>query len=252
MKTIQITSSILLTLWALAGMGMAEVMTIELKQGRTEMVDVLGLEGDKVKVKWLKDGRTLSFPLSKLSAESQKDVLKKIKNSTSSYPPVEAVVSIGKRRTSESSSYMKTMSVTSKVTVTNEDHKVTCPPCKCNMLFIGQSQRYTDRYVVLSNQAFEIKPTDRGAVFESEPFVTSYDSDNRGAGNSGGYKYVGYLVIIADKKTQVIYSKTIYPALRKAISVNADLVAKMREYETGTYMDKSMKVRKIVSDHSKF
>ena len=240
MKSIKIATFLIAASFSMVGVVSAEVMTIELKKGRSELVDVLELNGDKIKVKWLKDGRVLSFPLSRLSDDSQKEVLKKIKKSTSSYPPVEAEVSVGKRRKSGSSSYMTSMTITSKVTVTNEDRNVTCPPCKCNIIFVGQSQRNTSKYVVLSNQAFTIEPTNRGALFESEPFVTTYDSDNRGVGNSGGYKYVGYLVVVADKKKHVLFSKTIYPALKKAIAKDSQLVAGMTKYETGTYMNKSM------------
>lgn len=230
MKSIKIATFLIAASFTMAGAVLAEVMTIELKKGRSELVDVLELNGDKIKVKWLKDGRVLSIPLSKLSDDSQKEVLKKIKKSTSAYPPVEAEVSVGKRR---KSSYNTEMTVTSKVTVTNRGRNVSCPPCKCNIIFIGQNTSSSSKYVVLSNQAFTIKPTNSGALFESEPFVTSYSEYS-------GYKYVGYLVVVADKKKHVLFSKTIYPALKKAIAKDSQLVAGMTKYETGTYMNKSM------------
>ena len=237
----------------MAGAGLAEVMTIELKEGRSELVDVLGRDGDKVKVKWLKDGRILSFSMDKLSDESRKEVLKKLKNSTSSYPPLDAEVSIGKRRKGDSDSYyMKSMTITGKITVTNENQNVTCPPCKSHIVFLGQSQRDTAKFVVLSNQAFDIVPTDRGAVFESEPFVTTYDSDNRGKGNMGGYKYVGYLLIVSDNKKRVLLSKTIYPALKKAMATNTELVQKFRSYKTGSYLNKSMVKTDLVRTSTRF
>jgi len=233
MKSIKITAFLIVASFAMVGAALAEVMTVELKTGRSELVDVLGLSGDKIKVKSLKNGKVISFSISKLSDESQKKVLKKIKRSPSAYPPVEVKVSIGKRRESSSSSYEKSVSITSKLTVTNEDRTVECPPCKCNMIFIGQSDRYKDKYVVLSNQSFTIVPTNRGAVFASEPFVTTYSEYS-------GYKYVGYLVVVADKKKHVIYTKTIYPALKKALAKDPLLVSKMVGYKRGTYLNKSM------------
>ena len=240
MKTIKIASCLITISLAMVGAGLAEVMTIELKQGRSELVDVLGRDGDKVKVKWLKDGRILSVALDKLSDESRKEVLKKLKKSPSSYPRLDVEVSIGKRRKSKSSSYSKSVEITSKIIVTNVEQNVTCPPCQSNIIFIGQKLSDSSAYVVLSNQSFEIVPTNKGAVFESEPFVTTYYNDS----DSSGYKYVGYLVVIADNKNHVIFSKTIHTALKKAISVNSKLIAQMRKYETATYMDKFMKERK--------
>ena len=246
MKNIKCASCLIIWSLMMVAIGRAEIMTIELNNGRSEMVDVLGVSGDSVKVKWLKDDRVLSFPLSKLSAESKKEVLAKIKKSTSSYPPVEAEVDIGKRRKSSSSSYSKSMSITAKVTVTNEDRRVECPPCKCNMIFIGQSVLDKDQYVVLSNQPFTITPTDKGAVFESEPFVTTYSEYS-------GYKYVGSLIVVSDKKKHILFSKTLYPALKKAIGKNAQLVAKMTKYKTSTYLNKSMSKMEMPSyDDTRF
>ncbi|NWK56130.1 hypothetical protein HW115_10955 [Verrucomicrobiaceae bacterium N1E253] len=235
----------LLTLIAgifLTQLGFAEILTISDKKGRTMIVELVSRQGEKVVIKRLKDNKTFTIDPSTLSEESQQEIKEKLQEVKEAYPPIDATVVVSKRRKSENSSYyMKEMTISSKVTLTNEDSNVLSPTCQCNILFIGQNQRYSDRFVVLANESFKLTPAHQGSDFNSPPTVTSYDSDNKGSGNIGGYKYVGYLLVVSDQERKsIILTKTVYSAIKKAMAANTRLAGTMRDYKVGTYLNKAM------------
>jgi len=248
MKLNQIATLMALSILMMASC-MAEVITIEDSKGRSMMVDLLAGNDQSVKIKRLKDGKVFSMPFSSLSAKSQKEIKKKLKTLKPEYPPLEVDVVMGKRRKKENDSYyMKAMTITAKVTVTNKDRKMPCPPCHGNIIFVGESQKYKDRFLILSSQTFELVPTDRGTEFVSESFVTTYDSDNKGSGNIGGYKYEGYLLVVSDDEGRVLLTKTLFPAIKKAMATQANFVSKFSKYPVGTYLSKSMGLTKLPSN----
>lgn len=220
----------------------AEILTISDKKGRSMVVELVSRQGNKIVVKRLKDNKTFTIDPLTLSEESQKEIKEKSKKIKEAYPPIEAKVVINKRRKhAHRSYYMKKMTISSKITLTNKNSKIISPNCQCNIIFIGQSQRDTDRFVVLSNESFKLTPTHKGTDFKSTPTVTSYDSDNRGYGNIGGYKYVGYLLVVSDRdRKSVVLTKTMYSTIKKAMEANGALANNMRNYKEGTYLDKSM------------
>lgn len=65
---------------------------------------------------------------------------------------------------------------------------------------IGQNTSTPALFSVLSSQSFEttMKPVETFTK-ETEAFFTSYDSDNKGSGNVGGYQYFGYILALANK-----------------------------------------------------
>ena len=220
----------------------AEVMSVESKNGKTMVVSLVSRQGEKIVIKRVKDGKEFTISPDSLSEKSKKMVLSKMKTLKVAYPPLEAAVTIGKRRKPDNgSSYMKEMTITSKVTLSNQDRKVPCPACTMNIIFIGQDQRDTDKLEVLSNQKFKVTPTPEGSLIVGAPFITSYDSDNKGDGNIGGYKYVGYLVVVSSSDNKVIYTKTTSPLVKKALEMNVSAAASIKSYPKSTRLDKNMK-----------
>jgi hypothetical protein len=200
------------------------------------------LDDDSFRIKRIKDGKIFTIRSGCLCSESKKLLLEKAKDLKLLYPELEIKVSISKRRKKEGGSYyMKSMTISGRVTLINKDLNVPSPPCYCNIIFFGESQKYEDSYKIISNQAFKLEPTPKGASFGSEPFITSYDSDNKGRGNLGGYKYVGYLIIIADENGKVLQTKTLFPPLKKIIEMNVSIISKIKGYSEGTSLNKSMK-----------
>lgn len=233
MKLKQIAKYVALSLLMMMGSCIAEVITIEDSKGRSIMVDLMSGNEKSIKIKRLKDGKVFSMPLSSLSQKSKTEIKKKLKTLKPEYPPLEADVVIGKRRTSENGYYSKTMTITAKVTVTNKDRQNPCPPCQCNIILVGESQSYKDRFLVLTNQSFELTPTDGGKDFETEPLITTYYK-------AYGYKYEGYLLVVSDAEGSVLLTKTLFPEIKKAIETEVNFVSKFINYPAQTYLNKSM------------
>lgn len=204
-------------------------------------VTLVSRQGDKVVIRRATDGKEFTISPDSLSDQSKALVTNKMKNLDLAYPPLNCDVTIGKRRKYDKGSYyMKQMEITAKITLTNEDYKIPCPPCTMNVIFVGQDQRDTDTFMVLSNQEFKVTPTEDDLVKETEPFVTRYDSDNKGEGNIGGFKYVGYLVVVTGAKNQIVHTKTIYTALKNAMEVDATYATKLKTYPANTRLNKDM------------
>jgi len=238
-----ITPFLFVFLLALASSAMAapEVLTIVSDKGKQMKVSLVGKEGHKFIVRRVSDGKKFPIPPKMLSPESKQLLTDKFKALQAMYPEIEAAVSIGKRRASlNGSSYYKRMKVTGKVTLTNKEINRQCPPCSAHLIFIGQDQRDVNHFQVLSNQKFNITPTPKGTLFTAVPFTTSYDSDNKGSSNIGGYKYVGYLLVVLDKKKNVILTKTLHTKIKKAMTMSANLPKTMMKYAEGLVVDKSM------------
>ncbi|SHK40326.1 hypothetical protein SAMN02745181_3734 [Rubritalea squalenifaciens DSM 18772] len=219
----------------------AEEILIQNTSGKSIQAEVVSRDGDKVTIKRNKDGRSFTIPLSSLNADSKKKVLKELERLANSYPKLEADIVIGKRRNySNGSYYMKKMDITSKTTIKNTDLNRGCPPCDCHIILVGQDQREEDLFSVLSNQKFELTPNHKGAEFEAKPVFTKYDSDNKGTGNIGGYKYVGYLLVVMDKESSVILTKTNYSKIEKAIELDSSRIKKFCDYEADQKLDSRM------------
>lgn len=233
-----------------------EVMTIKSKNGDELIVTLLAKQGDKILIRRAKDKKEFAISPDSLSEESKKKILAKLESLDVSYPPLDSVISVSKRRRHDNDShYMKAMTISAKVTVTNEDHKIPCPTCKANIIFLGQDQKYTKKFMVLSNQQVDITPTEHGYTFTSEPFITKYDSDNKGEGNIGGYKYVGYLLVVSSEDGKVLHTKTVYPRIKKALEMSATKASEMKALTGRTILNEEMnkpeskKATKVISPH---
>ena len=220
----------------------AEVVTLESKSGKKMIVTLLSRQGDKVVIRRSPDNKEFAISPDTLSAASKTMLMGKMDKLKVAYPPLSSTVSISKRRSPDgNSSYMKKMEIAAKVTITNKDYKIPCPTCTINVIFIGQDQRYPDQFAVLSNQKFNIDPSPKGTTIKTEPFITTYDSDNKGEGNIGGDKYVGYLVVLNDHEGKVIHTKTVYPGLKKALDIDSAAAELIKTYPKGTKLAKNMK-----------
>jgi hypothetical protein len=202
----------------------------------------VGKEGDKVVIRRVDNGKEYTISPDSLSEGSQKLIQDQAKNLKAVYPPLEADVVIGTRRKpSNGSSYMRNMEVSAKVTLTNTKVNVDCPPCTGTLLFVGQDQSFDKDFKILSSQKFEMKPTKEGTLFLAESFSTIYDSDNKGEGNLGGFKYEGYLLVVRDQDGTVILTKTVYSKMKNALENDVSLVEVLCKLPTGTQLNESMK-----------
>ena len=229
---------VLLLSFATSAMAAPEVLTIVSNKGEQMKVTLIGQDGKRFIVRRVTNRKKITIPPELLSPESKALLRDKLKTLQDTYPEIEAAVSVGKRSVNGSSSYYKRKQITGKVTLKNKDINRQCPPCSAHLIYIGQNQGGSKRYAILSNQKFDITPTSKGAIFTAVPFATSYDTDTDYS--FGGYKYVGYLLIVLDKKKNVILTKTLHSQVKKAMEMSANLPKTMMKYSKGLIIDKMM------------
>lgn len=243
MKVVKIVSVLMSGLLLLTGSVAADsdVFTVTDKKGRAMAITLVSKKGEKFVIRRVKDNVEFTITASSLDEASQKVLLKEAADLPVSYPKLDLDVTIGKRRKPDNGSYyMRVMEVSSKVTLTNMERDNPSPPCDCALVLFGQDQRNEEVFQVLSNQKFKLTPSGEGAVFNIKPFNTRYDSDNKGYGNIGGFKYVGYLLIVRDLEKNVIATKTVYSKIKKALS-NPAFAKTMYDAAAGTQTGENMK-----------
>ena len=69
----------------------------------------------------------------------------------------------------------------------------------------------------------------------------SYDSDNKGDGNIGGFKYEGYLLVVRDMEDKVLFTKTVYSKIKKALELDVSFADELSKLPTGTLLNDSLK-----------
>lgn len=229
------------SLWVPA-LAESSFMILEDLKGRQMEITVLRKEGEKIVIERVDNGKEYKISPDSLSESSQAELLEIVKNLKPAYPPINADVVIGTRRKDHNgSSYMRKMDVSAKVTLTNEKANVDSPPCKGEMVFLGQNQKFDREFQILSNQKFTLTPTKDGTVFEAKPFATTYDSDNKGDGNIGGFKYEGYLLVVRDMEDKVLFTKTVYSKIKKALELDVSFADELSKLPTGTLLNDSLK-----------
>ena len=218
--------------FSLAPLATAEVLTLESKNGQKIIVTLLSRQGDKVLIRRSSDNKEFAISPDSLSPTSAELLRTKMNSLKAAYPPIETVVSISKKR--RGASYSHDMEVKAKVTVTNQNYKIPCPPSTVNIILITQNQSNKSQFRILSNQVFDITPTPEGVSKTTSP-VTTHGS------YSYGYKYVGYLIVIKDKDKKVIQTKTLYSGIKKALETNVDIANTLSNYTANTLLGKDMK-----------
>ncbi|MEP4079259.1 hypothetical protein [Haloferula sp.] len=241
MKSMVSILSRLTLLLALTGAVHSEPMKVSDTKGRTINIDLLAVAGDQVT--FSVDGKNGEHvvPIGRFDEASQKSIREVAKTLKPRYPELDMDVVVGKRRKKGDSFYMVTQNVTSKIQIKNTDQKMAMPKSKAKIIFIGRDRRTGDAYSILSSDEFElsIEPS-KTFIFVPKPFSTSYDSDNRGSGNIGGYQYDSYVLAIIDSDGGVIHQKTSDPSIRSLIDSHFVSAATLTSHPVGTLLNKDM------------
>ncbi|MGE9268774.1 MAG: hypothetical protein ACQKBY_11825 [Verrucomicrobiales bacterium] len=218
------------------------VLTISNKAGKSLVVELLELKDEGVRVRLVENKAKYDIPFDQLSPESVEALKEKGANLPAVYPELELDVVVKKRRKDLGSSYyMKAMTVGGTVKVENRSQRRDCPPSFARLVFVGQDQRTPEKFTVLAVRDLELAPK-AGQVFEQkvEDFETQYDSDNKGQGNIGGYKYFGYLLLVHDGEGRIVEHKTVSGVIAKAVSDNQGVLGSMLKTRPGAMMDDQM------------
>jgi hypothetical protein len=129
-------------------------------EGASFEAEIISLADKETTVRRTSDQRVFTLPLTSLSEGTRKLLKENADLITAEHPDYELDVVIGKRRRPKEDSYIWTIQTLScKVGVKNESRELDSPGVKVRMLLIGQNQRYTEKFQILTAQDFEVAPT---------------------------------------------------------------------------------------------
>lgn len=217
----------------------AEPLSVKDKQGRSMDIELISVTNDRVKFNRVSDGKTFEVPLSSFDADSTTRIQAKKAALGDAHPTYEINVVVDKRRKKKDGSwYMVEQTIAGKVDLKNPVINGTAPAGKARILYFGEEQRTGGRYSVLSTEEYDFQIAG-GATHTHEvaPYVTSYDSDNKGYGNVGGLQYEGYLLLLMDAKGNVIQFQTTSGRLNQLLTEKPDFKAKFKTLKAKTQLD---------------
>ena len=220
----------------------AESLTVTDQKGRSIAIELIGLADDTVTFRRPGNPKEFTLPVANFDQASQDRIRKQAPKLPAARPKIQPDVVIGKRRQDAAgSSYMVKQEITGTIKLTNLSTSVITPNLTGQILFIGQETSRPGVFSVLSSQSFQatIKP---GETFnkETESFFTSYDSDNKGAGNVGGYQYYGYVLALMDDAGKTVLDLTTTGSFRLALANKPDLINQVVKYPTGTLLSEKL------------
>jgi hypothetical protein len=228
-------------LFVLTCVATAEPMTVSDDKGRKIDIHLLAVDDNNVtfSVKGRRGGHELT--IDRFDEASQQQILEAAKALKPRLPKLDIDVVIGKRRKKGDSWYMVTQEVTSKVQIKNTSLKLSLPETKAKIVFIGRGRKTGDFYKILAAGEFELS-IEPGKEFEHvcKEFSTTYDSDNRGSGNVGGYQYDSYVLALLDSEGNVIDHKTSDPSIRSLIDGHTISASTIVSYPVETLLTEEM------------
>ncbi len=226
---------------ATAGFG-SPSMTVTDQKGRSIEIELIALAEDSVTFRRQGNPKDFTLPISNFDQTSQDQIRKQAAQLPAVMPKIQPDVIIGKRRRDQAESYyMVKQEITCTVKLTNSSTTAKVPAINGKIVFIGQNTRTPSQLSVLSSQSFEatINP---GETFtkEIDSFFTSYDSDNKGTGNVGGYQYFGYVLVMTDEAGKPVLDQTATGSFRLAISAKPALLSDIVKYTKGTLLTEKL------------
>lgn len=219
--------------------GFAESLSVKDKQGRSMDIELISVTSDRVKFNRVSDGKTFEVPLSSFDADSAKRIQAKKAAPGEAHPTYELNVLVDKRRKKKDGSwYMVEQTIAGKVDIKNPVINTTAPAGKARLLYFGEEQRTGGKYSVLATEEYDFQVAGGAThTHEAAPYVTSYDSDNKGYGNVGGLQYEGYLLLLMDAKGNVIQFQTTCAKLNQLLTEKPDYKAKFKTLAAKSQLD---------------
>jgi len=202
-------------------------------------IELISVTSDRVKFNRVSDGKTFEVPLASFDADSTARIQAKKSALGETHPTYEINVVIDKRRKKKDDSwYLVEQTIAGKVNLKNPVINGTAPAGKARVLYFGEEQRTGGRYSVLSTEEYNIQiKGGETHTHEVAPYVTTYDSDNKGYGNVGGLQYEGYLVLIMDEKGNVIQFQTTCARLNQLLNEKPEYKAKFKTLAAKSQLD---------------
>lgn len=210
-------------------------LTVTDQKGRSIEIEIVALAGDSLTFRRQGQPKEFTLPVSQFDQGSRELIRKQAGAMPAAAPKIKPEIIIGKRRREANNSYfMVKQEVTCTVKLTNLSPSARIPAVSGKIVFIGQNTRTPALLTVLATQSFEasINPTETFTQ-ELESFFTSYDSDNKGTGNVGGYQYFGYVLALMDPAGNVVLDQTTTGSFRLALAASPSLLKEVIKYPKG-------------------
>jgi hypothetical protein len=219
--------------------GFAETLSVKDKQGRPMEIELISVTNDRVKFTRVSDSKTFEVPLSSFDADSTTRIQAKKADLGEAHPTYQIDVVVEKRRKKKDDSwYMVEQTISGKVNLKNPAMNTAGPAGRARVLYIGEEQRSGGKYSVLSTEEYDFQIAGGAThTHEVSPYVTSYDSDNKGYGNVGGFQYEGYLVLLMDEKGNVIQFQTTCAKLNQLLNEKPEYKAKFKKLAAKAQLD---------------
>lgn len=224
---------------AIAWADLIEVTDLE---GRTISIDLLEMKGEKLSFTVPEHGdQEFELPLKKFDDDSQKRLQEAAKELKARMPKLDLNAVIGKRR-KKNGYWMIEQTVTAKIIVKNLSRTIDLPETKARIVFIGRSRLNSDYYKILKAENFRVsvRATNQTEL-EATPYVTRYDSDNRGYGNVGGYQHDAYILAVYSPDDRIIAWQTSDPSFRSALENNQRLISDVMDYKIEAQLNGQLK-----------
>lgn len=239
-RYVLLSVALMLPCWA------GPMISVSDSKGRSLEIEILAVNGDSVRFRRVDTGKDFTVPMDTFDAPSRTKIRAEAADLPAEVPPLDVEMVVGKRRSKGNSYYMVTQTISCNVKLRNRSHNIPLPELDARVFFIGQNQRTPNVYTVLSVQDFKVSlDPGRNSATPLEPFITSYDSDNKGQGNIGGYQYDGYLFLLLDKKKEVVFHQTTSAVIRRAVDGRPALLTKIADYPRGAYLNEKMERKNI-------
>ena len=216
-------------------------LTVTDTKGRSIEIELIAVSDGDVTFSRKGDTKEFTLPITNFAETSRKLIKTQAALLPKRLPKMELDAVIGKRRRKDGSYYMVRQEITTTVKITNRDTKLAVPEVEVKLIHIGQNRRTPDIYTILSKQSFKTTVDPAQTVTkEMRPFITSYDSDNKGYGNIGGFEYEANIVAVLDPDGKVAVYSASTPSLRKLIESNAHLLEDLLSYPRGKMLTGEM------------
>ena len=221
------------------------VVEVRNTEGKALRIELIAVEGDNVVFNTTgKEVKEHTLPIAKFDASSQEKLREEGKGLPARLPKIDIEVVISNKRDKDGY-YMINQSVSSKVKIRNLSTRIDYPAAKGHVIYFGQNRRNDGFFKVMANEHFDFSiPANKTFETDVLGFKTSYDSDNKGYGNIGGYQYESYVLVLTDAEGNVIGTKTTNGSLRSAIDKDLSKAKRLVDLKLSEILNKDLETMK--------
>ncbi|WP_367874114.1 hypothetical protein [Luteolibacter sp. Populi] len=217
------------------------VLEVRNAEGKALQIQLIAVEGENVVFSTTgKDVKEHTLALAKFDGASQEKLREAGKALPPRLPKLDIDVSISNRR-DKKGYFMVEQVVSSKVKLRNLSTQIPYPAAKGYVVYFGQDRRNPGMFKVMGNKSFDFS-IEPNKAFETDVlgFKTSYDSDNKGAGNIGGYQYECYVLVLTNAEGKVLATKTTDGSLRTAIDKDVSKAERLVKMNVDQVLNKEL------------